>query len=202
MHRVRHGSSSLLGAHSNKRGMRVQWMHDPPGRPHPRRRHRAGGDRRGPAHPRRGGRAARVGGAPRGPGRARAGPGRAADGDAGRDRRVTRSRSRGRAPPRSARASPRSTCGCARSSISTRRCGRCAISTACPRASRGVDLVIVRENTEGLYSGIETTLAPRGGDHHQGRHREGVHAHRALGASATRASAGARRSRSSTRPTS
>ena len=53
----------LLAAHSNKHGMRVQWTHAPPssGRPHSRRRHRARGDRRGPARPRRGGRADRVG---------------------------------------------------------------------------------------------------------------------------------------------
>jgi len=51
------------------------------------------------------------------------------------------------------------------------------------------------ENTEGLYSGIEATLADGVVDHHQGGDREGVHAHRPLGLSATRGSAGARRHR-------
>ena len=49
---------------------------------------------------------------------------------------------------------------CARRSISTRTCGRCGTCRASPRASSGVDLVIVRENTEDLYAGLEHEVVP------------------------------------------
>ena len=50
-----------------------------------------------------------------------------------------------------------------------------------PTRFRGVDLVIIRENTEGLYSGIEEPGHRRRGDHHEGGDRDRVHAHRPLG---------------------
>ena len=50
-----------------------------------------------------------------------------------------------------------------------------------PTRFDSVDLVIVRENTEGLYSGIENEVTRRRGDEHEGGHRDRLHAHRALG---------------------
>ena len=65
-----------------------------------------------------------------------------------------------------------------------------------------VDMVIVRENTEGLYSGIENEDRPRRRDQPEGRHREGLHAHRPLRLPLRQPPRTARRSPSSTRPTS
>ena len=69
---------------------------------------------------------------------------------------ATASPSRARSRRRSAPASARSTSACARRSTSTRRCGRASTTPACaPATPTPVDLVIVRENTEDLYAGIE-----------------------------------------------
>ena len=70
-----------------------------------------------------------------------------------------------------------------------------------PTRFSGVDLVIVRENTGGLYSGIEATLAA-GVVTTTKVATEKACTRSPAGVSATRASAGARRSRSSARPTS
>ena len=56
-------------------------------------------------------------------------------------------------------ASRASTSGCERRSTCTRTCAPSGICPACRRAS-GVDLVIVRENTEDLYAGLEHEVVP------------------------------------------
>ena len=43
-----------------------------------------------------------------------------------------------------------------------------------------VDLIVVRENTEDLYSGLEHVVVPGGGGVDQDHHREGLHPHRAV----------------------
>ena len=75
--------------------------------------------------------------------------------------RRTSSRSRGRSPRRAAAAIARSTSRCASSSTSTRTCGRCRRSPGVPSRYTNVDLVIVRENTEDLYAGVEHYVDPR-----------------------------------------
>ena len=50
--------------------------------------------------------------------------------------------------------------GCARRSISTPTCARSGICRRCRRATPDVDLVIVRENTEDLYAGLEHIVVP------------------------------------------
>ena len=65
-----------------------------------------------------------------------------------------------------------------------------------------VDLVIVRENTEGLYSGIENEVVPGVVTSLKVATRGRVHAHRALRLPLRDHAGTARRSRSSTRPTS
>jgi isocitrate dehydrogenase (NAD+) len=47
-----------------------------------------------------------------------------------------------------------------RRSTSTRTCGRCATCRAIESRYSNVDMVIVRENTESLYSGLEHTVVP------------------------------------------
>ena len=66
----------------------------------------------------------------------------------------------------------------------------------------GVDLVIVRENTEGLYSGVENQVTDDVVMSMKVATADRLHAHRPLGLPLRDAGAGARRSRSSTRPTS
>ena len=67
----------------------------------------------------------------------------------------TASPSRGRSPRRSAPASAASTSPCARRSTCTLQSAPARATRACARATSDVDLVIVRENTEDLYAGIE-----------------------------------------------
>ena len=54
--------------------------------------------------------------------------------------------------------SARSTSRCARSSTCSPPCARCATCRACKTRYENVDMVIVRENTEGLYSGLENAI--------------------------------------------
>ena len=68
--------------------------------------------------------------------------------------------SRARWPRRSAAGTPASTWRCAGSSISTPTSGRPAPSPGWRGATTDVDLVVVRENTEGEYSGIEHYIDP------------------------------------------
>ena len=53
-----------------------------------------------------------------------------------------------------------STSSCGRSSTSTPPCDRCAALPGVKTRFDDVDMVIVRENTEGLYSGIENEVVP------------------------------------------
>ena len=72
------------------------------------------------------------------------------------------SRSRARSRPRSASARRARTSRSASSSRPTRtsaRCARCPASTT-PYSGRGIDLVMVRENVEDLYAGIEYMQTP------------------------------------------
>ena len=71
-----------------------------------------------------------------------------------------------------------------------------------PTRFSGVDLIIVRENTEGLYSGVENQVTDDVVMSMKVATRDGLHAHRPLGLPLRHAGGGARRSRSSTRPTS
>ena len=106
------------------------------------------------ADPRGGGRRHRVGRAVRGPGRrsrssATRSPTRRSTPSSARG-----SRSRARSRRRWARASARSTSRCARRSTSTRTCAPRTRSCRAA-ATTNIDLVLIRENTEGLYVGIE-----------------------------------------------
>ena len=65
-----------------------------------------------------------------------------------------------------------------------------------------VDIVIVRENTEGLYSGIENEVVPGVVTSLKVASRSRLHAHRALRLSLRHPRGIARRSPSSTKPTS
>ena len=49
---------------------------------------------------------------------------------------------------------------CVRPSISTPICDQLKIYRGLKRAIADVDLIVVRENTEGLYSGIEHEVVP------------------------------------------
>ena len=93
----------------------------------------------------------------------------------------TRWPSRGRAPRRSARGSRRSTCSCA-SKLNLYAAVRPVRSLpGVPTRFEDVDLVIIRENTEGLYSGVENEVTPGRGDEHEGGHRDRLPADRPLG---------------------
>ena len=148
---------------------------------HPGRRHRPRGDDGGAADPRGRGRAARLG---RAPGRA-GGAGRAAA-TCCRPRRSRRSSDYGVALK-----GPCTTpVGEGFTSVNVQLRKRLNLYAAVRPVRNlpgvktrfdNVDLVIVRENTEGLYSGIENEVDRRRGDEPEGRHRDGLHAHRPLG---------------------
>ena len=81
-------------------------------------------------------------------------------GDARVDPHATASASRARWPRRSAAAIAASTSRCGRSSTSTPTCARRARFAGLTTATTSVDLVVVRENTQGEYSGIEHFIDP------------------------------------------
>ena len=66
----------------------------------------------------------------------------------------------------------------------------------------GTDIVIVRENTEDLYAGLELMIMPGVAQSHQAHHREGLHAHLRVRLRLRRAAWSASASPSSTRRTS
>ena len=66
----------------------------------------------------------------------------------------------------------------------------------------GTDIVIVRENTEDLYAGLELMILPGDRAEHQAHHREGLHAHLRVRLRLRRAPGPQARHRASTRRTS
>ena len=159
----------------------LQSGHGPPRHPDPRRRHRAGAGGGDPTRP-RGDRASTSNGSVVDAGEAR--HRRVRHAAAGARPRVdpaqTGSRSRARSRRRSARASGAST--------STLRQALGLYANLRPaRSMKGletryedVDLVIVRENTEDLYAGIEHMVGPRRRGEHQDHHPRGLGADRPL----------------------
>ena len=127
---------------------------------HPGRRHRPRSHGRRRQDPRGGRPAGRVGAAPGRRARARASRRARCRRSCSTRSGATRSRSRGRSPRRSAAASPASTSACARRSTCSPTCGRCGTFPSVPSRYEGVDLVIVRENTEDLYAGLEHEVVP------------------------------------------
>ena len=87
-------------------------------------------------------------------------------------------RARSRRP--SARAFAASTWRCARSSTCTPACGRPSRSRACAAATTDIDLVVVRENTEDLYAGIEHMVGEDAAESIKIITRKAQRAHRAL----------------------
>ena len=147
---------------------------------HPRRRHRPGSHRGGRPHPQGRRRRDRVG-APRRRRRSRSSARPVAAGGAARLDPAQQGRAEGAGDDADRRrASPASTSACARRSISTRTCGRCGTCRASTSRFTDVDLVIVRENTEDLYAGLEHEVVPGRRREPEDHHREGVDADRAV----------------------
>ena len=137
------------------RRRRYNRAHGPPSHPDPRRRHRSGAGGGDDPRPRRHRHRVRMG-----VGRGRRGGHRRARHAAPRERPRLGPAHQGRAQgpdhdARSAAASGASTSGCARRSACTPTSARRARCRASRSRYEDVDLVIVRENTEDLYAGIE-----------------------------------------------
>ena len=73
---------------------------------------------------------------------------------------------------------------------------------AVPTRYPDVDLIVVRENTEGLYSGHRARSGAGRGGEPEDHHRKGFHAHLQASPSSMRASTSAKRSTPFTKPTS